>query len=107
MIDKDDLTQVAEALRLAADYLGSGLHNNAVLSLRRQAAACDLNYVEQMRRKAAATRYTGGAEVDRKLEKAWGEVEYWRDMYDLATRRFRELEREFLYSDEKITEEEK
>ena len=96
MIDKNDLAQVAEALRLAADYLGSGLHKNAVLSLRRQAAACDLNYVEQMRRNAAATReyYTGAAEVERQLAKARAEAEYWRDMYDLTHRQLRELERE-------------
>lgn len=33
--------QKAEALRLAATYLGSGLHDNAVKSLQRQANALD------------------------------------------------------------------
>ena len=95
MIDKNDLAQVAEALRLAADYLGSGLHKNAVLSLRRQAAACDLNYVEQMRRNAAATReyYTGVSETDRELERARSEARYWCNMCDLLHRELRQLER--------------
>ena len=41
MIDKK---QIAEALRLAATYLGSGLHDNAVKSLERQANALDPPY---------------------------------------------------------------
>ena len=36
-----DKKQIAEALRLAATYLGSGLHDNAVESLQRQANALD------------------------------------------------------------------
>ena len=95
MIDRDNLAQVAEALRLAADYLGSGLHNNAVLSLKRQAAACDLNYVEQMRQNAISTReyYTGVPEAERELERAQSEAQYWRNMCDLLHRELRQLER--------------
>ena len=37
-----DKKQIAEALRLAATYLGSGMHDNAVESLQRQANALDL-----------------------------------------------------------------
>ena len=36
-----DNKQIAGALRLAATYLGSGLHDNAVKSLERQAAAIE------------------------------------------------------------------
>ena len=39
-----DKKQIAEALRLAATYLGSGLHDNAVESLQRQANALDPPY---------------------------------------------------------------
>ena len=39
-----DNKQIAEALRLAATYLGSGLHDNAVESLQRQANALDPPY---------------------------------------------------------------
>ena len=39
-----DKKQIAEALRLAATYLGSGMHDNAVESLQRQADALDPPY---------------------------------------------------------------
>ena len=44
MIDENDPKQIAGALRLASTYLGSGLHDNAVKSLERQANALDPPY---------------------------------------------------------------
>ena len=40
----NDKKQIAEALRLAATYLGSGMHDNAVKSLEHQANALDPPY---------------------------------------------------------------
>ena len=81
-----DKKQIAEALRLAATYLGSGLHDNAVESLQRQANALDSHYKvdRSLRGWVMVTEpcmgtwmwraYEGGL-ADREETMTWGEVE--------------------------------